>query len=773
MYSLFEFQEKAVAQLQEHIIEGLKDARPQTKILLEAPTGSGKTVMAAALLERLVDTVKMRPGLNDNIAFIWFAPNTLHIQSYDSLNRLYEDNRKINCINLENLSTNPVLYQNDMLFANWSSLNSDKNIWRRDNETNTNLESLIENTRINGTQIVLLIDEAHTNAFTGPQAIAVRSLIKADVEVLITATPAQRPQRSVFVSRKEVIDQGLIKRAVRLNIGLNPDEQNGEHVHIHLLRKSFEKKRELQKLYDEELGEGVINPLILIQLPSENVTLSEEDKTIRDRVEQLLETEYDVSFNNGRLAVWLSGEKDKDDLEDINGHQDVLIFKQAIAQGWDCPRAHILVSYRDVQSQAFGIQTVGRILRMPHRRHYLNDDLNFGYVYTNIESTSINFVPQDVDYFDKLISRRQENKGWRYDALRSSIIVNDRKTTGVLSSAFKAHFNNLMIQKYGLKAIPRLIFDTGLDNSEESKKKLFVSNQNTLIERGWTFDIKSHDITIPGDIEIDPYQVNAAEITETLDFRRTEDQYRQAFDRFCFENITRLNREKSWRLLRSTLLEFAEIYLGKFETKARKIFMVPQNKHFVVDDIKNALERFDSWQKALDNDLRKVQNVSWMIPQERYYSENYTREELDSHALYPFYEQLGVSNPEEQFKEFLLDNESKIEYWYKNGDKGREHFAIDYLDINGVKRLFYVDFIIKMKDGRVGLFDTKTLKSDINAANKHNALRDLIAENSDKYFGGVLIPVKISDITKFYYSEFKLEENKFIENIEGFTDLTL
>src|SRR5690554_1770790 len=180
MYTLFDFQEKAVSELQEHIIDGLKEPQPQTKVLLEAPTGSGKTVMAAALLERLVDVLKMRPGLNDNIAFIWFAPNTLHIQSYDSLNRLYEDNRKINCINLDNLSTDPVLYQNDMLFANWSSLNRENNIWRRDNETNTNLESLIENTRNNSTQIVLLIDEAHLSAFTGTQAIAVRNLIKAD-----------------------------------------------------------------------------------------------------------------------------------------------------------------------------------------------------------------------------------------------------------------------------------------------------------------------------------------------------------------------------------------------------------------------------------------------------------------------------------------------------------------------------------------------------------------------------------------------------------------
>jgi hypothetical protein len=78
-----------------------------------------------------------------------------------------------------------------------------------------------------------------------------------------------------------------------------------------------------------------------------------------------------------------------------------------------------------------------------------------------------------------------------------------------------------------------------------------------------------------------------------------------------------------------------------------------------------------------------------------------------------------------------------------------------------------------MKDGRIGLFDTKTVKSDINAGNKHNAIRKMIVENSEKFFGGVVVPQSMSGITKFYYSEFNLEENKFIENTVGFTDLTL
>ena len=53
---------------------------------------------------------------------------------------------------------------------------------------------------------------------------------------------------------------------------------------------------------------------------------------------------------------------------------EVMILKQAIALGWDCPRAQILVLFRDWKSITFSIQTVGRIMRMPEikKGHYKN-----------------------------------------------------------------------------------------------------------------------------------------------------------------------------------------------------------------------------------------------------------------------------------------------------------------------------------------------------------------------------------------------------------------
>ena len=770
MYILKDFQETAVTSLLENTYTALKEPTKQTPILLESPTGSGKTVMMASYIERLVDELQLKPGYNSNVAFVWLAPNTLHIQSYHALQNLYSDTQKLNCIDLDNLGSNPILNAKDLLFLNWSSIHSAKNIWRKDNETNTNLETLIENTQANDTSIVLIIDEAHLSAFSGKQAIAVRNLIEADVEVLVTATAhnIQRPQLSVFVPRQKVVEQELIKKGIRLNIGLNPEEQNGENVHMHLLRKAFQKKEELKALYAQELGENKVNPLLLIQLPSDNVSLSSEDKSIRDTLVGLLNTEYNVTTQNGRLAIWLSGEKDKDDIEEINAMQDVMIFKQAVAQGWDCPRAAVLVSYRTVNSPSFGIQTVGRILRMPHRKHYNNDDLNYGYVYTNIESTRINFEPSDADFINFQLAKRKKDRGWVFDKINSAQIVNDRAAKGVLTSTFQTHFFNLMEQRFSVAMLPDVDLFTA--EVEENLKEAKEANLLAMQQNGWEFNVDDHQIPIPVDIEADPYIVNSIMVNadHTKQFAITMNQFNTMFERFCYDNITRLNRSKSWKKLRDVLLFFAEYYLGLFEHEAKRIYLFPQNRRLLEELIVVALERFEQWQKAKGNEKRRVEYASWEVPEYRYYSENFNKQYIDSHAMEPFYEYISVSSPEKKFKEFLEANNEHIEWWYKNGDAGKEHFAVPYIKQVDEKlerpSLFYVDFVIKFKSGKMGLFDTKTKRSDLDAPKKHNALLEYIEKanqeaNNENLLGGVLIEEPI-DSNHWRFCANRIEDTK-------------
>ncbi len=765
MYILKTFQEKAVTSLLTHTFDALRTSPSQIPILLEAPTGSGKTVMMAAYMERLMDELPLQPGLHNNVAFIWFAPNTLHIQSFHSLQKLYADASQLACTDLSNLSTNPSLNPKDLLFVNWSSVDGLKKIWRKDNETNTNLQTLVENTKANGTEIILVIDEAHLSAFTGPQAIAVRHLIKAKIELMVTATPNNRPQRNVFISRQEVIGEEMIKKGVRLNIGLDPDQQNNDNVHIHLLRTAFAKKQELAAQYDAELGPNKLNPLLLIQLPSDNSSLSEEDKTIRDTLELLLLNEYNITTKNGRLAVWLSGERDTDGLENINGFQDVLIFKQAIAQGWDCPRASVLVSYRNVQSPDFGIQTVGRILRMPHQRHYQHDDLNFGYVYTNIETNRINLVPTDADYFNLQVAQRQQKDGWVFNQLTTAAIINDRASKGVLSSAFERFFFNEMEKHYSVTEVPEVDLFSGKEL--EVVKQQTAVNKKAFEQKLWTFDIDEHQIVIPTDIEIDTYEVNSIMLlaNQVQRFAITTAEFATMFDRLCYESITRLNRSKSWRKLRETLLHFAEYYLGMFEHDAHKFYLFPYNKALLVPHITTALEKFEAYQASRGNDKRRVENSNWEVPENRFYNELYNREEIESHALEPFFEYQKASAPEIEFKKFLVQNEQHINWWYKNGDSGKEHFAVPYTNQQGELRLFYVDFVIQFKSGVTGLFDTKTKRSDADAPNKHNALLEYMEKENAlnprrQLIGGILISEEISGVVTFRYCTNRITDTK-------------
>jgi type III restriction enzyme len=122
----------------------------------------------------------------------------------------------------------------------------------------------------------------------------------------------------------------------------------------------------------------------------------------------------------------------------------------------------------------------------------------------------------------------------------------------------------------------------------------------------------------------------------------------------------------------------------------------------------------------------------------------------EEHALLPFIELNNVSTPERRFSEFLEANKAYIDWWYKNGDEGKQHYSIPYENSQKEKALFYVDFVVRMKNGQVFLFDTKTENSDSEAPNKHNALIEYI---KDKGLQGGVIVEKNDD---WYYSRFPI-----------------
>jgi len=164
------------------------------------------------------------------------------------------------------------------------------------------------------------------------------------------------------------------------------------------------KREELLKVFQKEKVN--INPLVLIQLPDR---MGQLEDTMKNRVIRILKDKHSISMENGKLAIWLSGEHvNKENVEKNDSEIEVLIFKQAIVLGWDCPRAQILTLFREWHSPIFSIQTVGRIMRMPdpNKGYYKNDVLNDGYVYTNLSDIEIK---EDIarDYITVYTSERK------------------------------------------------------------------------------------------------------------------------------------------------------------------------------------------------------------------------------------------------------------------------------------------------------------------------------------------------------------------------------
>lgn len=237
--------------------------------------------------------------------------------------------------------------------------------------------------------------------------------INPAVELRISATPKTiHSDVRVKVYRRDVIDAEMIKKEALLNLEIDVKANEDEiTLNERLLKIAIEKRDEIAEAYR---AEGVnINPLLLIQLPNDKKeSMTTEDEKVAKQVKTYLKMMCDITAENGKLAVWAANEKENlSGLEQPDNLAQVLLFKEAIALGWDCPRAAVLLIFRKLSSDEFTIQTIGRILRMPEQRHYANELLNYGYVYTDIAKDKINICSADASYIlkDTLEAHRRAN----------------------------------------------------------------------------------------------------------------------------------------------------------------------------------------------------------------------------------------------------------------------------------------------------------------------------------------------------------------------------
>ena len=748
MLKQVKYQEAAVDELVSKTIKLLNSAGQRKKLVFKAPTGSGKTVMASEMLGRLVSELPERTDCNyDKVALIWIAPNKLHEQSYFKMKNFFTETRILQPLIYDELdhSNESYIRHGEILFVNWESINKDNAVMIRETENSASLYDITRRTQEdNHIPIVVVIDEEHMfGTKNAKKCEKVLQNINPKLEIRISATPVTTGDEMVNVLREDVIAEEMIKNGIVLNPAIDVSRSDGLTANQWLIKEALNKRNELAAAY-KELGVG-INPLLLIQLPNDSSEANTaEDNTIKEEVIEYLRAMHDITAENGKLAVWLSNEKENlDNLEALDNLTEVLLFKQAIALGWDCPRAAVLLIFRKLDSFTFTMQTIGRILRMPEQKYYSKEALNMGYVYTDLSKDKIQIVKDDLDYISKLSARRRPNLN---NVKLQSVYVERKGSDRMrLGTGFKTVLKQQMAERWTKVYLPSL-FD--LFGDEDPAESFSLDNKapdnRAVASKLINFDVKSISIDIPKDLPI-LNELGVIEVGSKVKFARTESELKRVFDDFCLKQLSEWEKHQSLAVLENAIEEAMESLFDVFETDVKKIVLYHGNRPKFVEVIHAALNAYKQTmnmrRKASERDLISYE---WEVPEERVYNEqvNYVDDTKKNHALLPFIASRNASYQEVNFSEFLEQNTQYIDWWYKNGDSGIMNYAVPYKNVRGEQSLFYVDYVIRMKNGQIFLFDTKSQNSDENAPNKHNALLEYMRDDENAGLGlkgGVLI----------------------------------
>lgn len=366
-------------------------ARSIGVMLLESPTGSGKTLTLGRTLEKVRGKLPMR------CVWFWFAPFAgLVAQTREALAE------QCPSLRLRDLATDRAsegVRDGDVFIQTWASVaktNKESLRVRRQAEAAPSLDEMLAGLRAEGVHVGVVIDEAHLNFGVNAKAAAnfYLNTLRPDFTLLATATPNDekllaferaagvKVESRVTVDRAEVVKAALNKRGLKLGIirFREADAKLIEPEQAALAVGWDQHCRVKARLAERGIP---VTPLMLVQV---------EDKPGpgADPVERVRERLVEIGVPRAAIAVHTSGQPDPDfHTLAYDSSREVLVFKVAVATGFDAPRAWTLVSVRPNRTTAFGLQIVGRIMRVhPLVRpiHGRDDLLDRGYVFLTDET---------------------------------------------------------------------------------------------------------------------------------------------------------------------------------------------------------------------------------------------------------------------------------------------------------------------------------------------------------------------------------------------------
>ena len=690
----------------------------QVKVDFKAPTGSGKTLMASAVISKMIND-----NQGENFIFI--------IATISSSGLPEQFERKIN------------EYKADLDYSDFEveyieSPSASKSAKRSDSDAKIKLvrnkvyifgkatfgkgriyteqkviEDFINEAKQQGYKIVYIRDEAHIGGKGDGADKNFEALMRNNADYILRMT-ATFDKKDSSINRVELKEQGELnderKNENKWLIKNDPQVENEEeYTDENLLDKSIETFKGVQKEYKKLEENGVfIRPAMLIQVDDESKTNAERQETF-EKTLKMIKTKLS---NAGLSWVQYFGNDNKESsnidndnftLEKItrnNDTTDAIIFKIGPATGWDIPRACMLVQLRNVCSTALSIQTVGRIKRNPYPNLEKNETTMKYYIHTNEKKALDNFT-----IYEYKVKKEFENEPMLVIRLKNKAkdgFAPDRKIIDEeVKKLLTDEHDAILQQKSEL-----------FDNLDEKTNLYYYKNTKDRVE------IRDN-ITL---LKVLKTKLSNLSDDKKLVIESVKKQYKSCFNNEDDESKSAKNENESAKNEKDNI---------KYET----LLLVLLNNDL--------------------NDIRKIYSKS--LPQKVEYEfkeevvkpniytqicdENKDGKEIDNKYMFEIkknrqneLEQILDSQPEtvvwKKLKEIFIKDNQKVKLWCKNQRTG--NIFGEYYDEFQQEHKSYFDFVIKFNNGNYLYLEVKgSGDTDINKDKT-----DMLKTAYEDYFKG-------------------------------------
>lgn len=404
---LKDFQERALEQLFKHARSARRDIEEdptvRQSLMLASPTGSGKTVIATAWMEQVLQGDGTRAG-DSEACFLW-------ITDQPELNE--QTRRKIlahsavfgsdEIITIDATFDQERFDAGKVYFLNVQKIGKEKYlVTHGDKRQYTIWETIANTVAAVPTSFWVVLDEAHkgmTEDKDEKQATTiVQKFIKGSGNEIppvpqifgVSATPKRfqdliagtgRTSREQSVAPEDVRASGLLKDNIVL---WHPD--TSATADWSMLKQAAEELAAVRHRWSDYATKEcapVVDPILVVQV--EDAGAGKESKTDLAQAIGVIESalgslsDHELAHSFQERANVKAGTRTLRYVQpaDIQGDNDlrVVFFKRSLNSGWDCPRAEVMMSFRTAVDHTAIAQLIGRMVRTPLARRVTTDEI--------------------------------------------------------------------------------------------------------------------------------------------------------------------------------------------------------------------------------------------------------------------------------------------------------------------------------------------------------------------------------------------------------------